>query len=75
MEERRQESPMELPQGKRGGGRKKESRKEKKGRGLFRRTSHANSFSVTESHHVRRCDLCMSDAPCSGMTESTWPGG
>jgi hypothetical protein len=62
MEYRRQKSPMKPPQGKRGGGRKNESRKkEKKGRELF---MHANSFDVTKSRHVRRHDLY-------GVTEST----
>jgi hypothetical protein len=72
-EERRQESPMEPPQGKIGGGRKKERRKKgKKGREPFRRASHASSFGATESCHVRRRNLCMSRVLCSGVTESMW---
>jgi hypothetical protein len=70
LEQKTQESPMEPPQPKRGGGRKR-----KKGRGHFMRTSHARSFGVTELHHSIWRDLCTSRTHCSDMTELTWHGG
>jgi hypothetical protein len=75
MEERRQESPMEPPQGNRGGRKKERMKKEKKGQEPFRCTSHASSFGATESCHVRRHGLCMNRVLYSSVTESMWHNG
>jgi hypothetical protein len=66
MEEGTHKSSMEPPQGKRGG------RKRKKSRRPFMCRSHTSSIGVTESCHMNWCDLCMSHAKHSGVTESIW---
>jgi hypothetical protein len=65
VEEKTQELPMEPLQPKGGGGRKR-----KNDRQTFMLTSHARSFSVTESCHFIWCDLCMGCVYCSSIMEA-----
>jgi hypothetical protein len=56
MEERCQESPMELPQRNKEGEERKRGEKEESEN--FWRANNINSFDMTKSRHIKRSDSC-----------------